>query len=153
MFRTLNAIALQYAQLTLLSDIADFLTYCQCFYEMVHEHHYHEETDFFPAIEAYSGENGIMNTNLEQHHAFEEGLKRFGEYVYSAKAEEWDRERFKGLLDGFLPALTMHLREEIATLLALEKYGGEKLKKAYSDMEKKILSGKMDAVRFTVPLV
>ena len=151
-FRTLNAIALQYAQLTLPTDISDFLVYCQCFHEAVHEHHHHEETDFFPVIEAYTGEKGIMDTNLEQHHAFEEGLKRFGEYVYSVKAEEWDRERFKGLLDSFLPALTTHLREEIQTLLDLDKYGGEKLKKAFSDMEKKILNGPLDAVCFTLPL-
>jgi hypothetical protein len=92
-----------------------------------------------------------MDTNLEQHHAFEEGLKRFGEYVYSVKAEEWDRGRFKGLLDSFLPALTTHLREEIQTLLDLDKYGGEKLRKAFDDMEKKILKGPLDAVCFTVP--
>jgi hypothetical protein len=93
-----------------------------------------------------------MDTNLDQHHAFEEGLKRFGGYVYSVKADQWDREIFKVLLDSFLPALTTHLREEIETLLDLDKYGGEKLKKAFGDMEKKILSGKLDAVRFTVPL-
>lgn len=93
-----------------------------------------------------------MDTNLEQHHAFEEGLKRFGEYVYSVKADAWDREKFKGLLDSFLPALTKHLTEEIQTLLDLDKYGGEKLRKAFDDMEKKILKGPLDAVCFTVPL-
>ncbi len=93
-----------------------------------------------------------MDTSLDQHHAFEEGLKRFGEYVYSVKADEWDRETFKVLLDNFLPALTTHLREEIQTLLDLDKYGGEQLKKAFSDMEKRIMNGPLDAVRFTVPL-
>ena len=92
-----------------------------------------------------------MDTNFEQHLAFEEGLKKFGEYVYSVKAEDWDRETFKGLLDSFLPALTKHLREEIPTLLALDKYGGGKLKKAWGDMEKKILNGSIDPVRFNLP--
>lgn len=146
MFRTLNAVTLQYYQLTALTDITDFLTYCQCFHEMVHSHHHHEETYFFPAIEAYSGVKGIMDTNLAQHHAFEEGLKRFKEYVYSVKAEGWDREEFKRILESFTPALVKHLREEIQTLLALDKYGGEKLKKAWDDMEKKILDGTMDMV-------
>jgi hemerythrin-like domain-containing protein len=147
MFRTLNAITLQYAQLTQATDIADFLTYCQCFHEMVHSHHHHEETELFPAIEAYSGEKGIMDTNFEQHQAFEEGLKKFGEYVYSVKPEDWDKETFKRILESFLPALTKHLREEIPTLLALDKYGGDKLKKAWADMEKKILNGSIDPVR------
>ncbi len=88
-----------------------------------------------------------MDTNLEQHHAFEEGLKKFGEYVYSVKPESWDKERFKGILESFLPALTKHLREEIPTLLALDSFGGEKLKKAWEDMEKKILNGSIDPVR------
>jgi hemerythrin-like domain-containing protein len=150
MFRTLNAVTLQYYQLTQVTDIADFLTYCQCFHEMVHSHHHHEETYLFTAIEAYSGQKGIMDTSLAQHHAFEEGLERFKEYVYSCKPEDWDREVFKGILESFTPALTKHLREEIPTLLALDKYGGEKLKKAWDDMEKKILDGTMDMVRLLI---
>jgi hemerythrin-like domain-containing protein len=152
MFRTLNAITLQYAQLTLAADIADFLTYCQCFHEMVHEHHYHEETKFFPAIEAYSGEKGIMDTNLAQHHAFEEGMKGFGEYVYSVSPKDWDKETFRGILESFMPALTKHMREEIQTLLALDRFGGEKLKKAWDDMEKKVLAGAIDPVSLPLSL-
>jgi hypothetical protein len=145
-FRTLNAITLQYAQLTHPTDIADFLIYCQCFHEMVHSHHHHEETRFFPAIEAYSGVKGIMDTSLAQHLAFEEGLKKFGEYVYGVKVEEWDAVVFKEKFDGFTGALVSHLREEIPTLLALDKYGGEKLKKAWTDMEKEILKEPLDMV-------
>ncbi|KAE9363993.1 hypothetical protein N431DRAFT_390218 [Stipitochalara longipes BDJ] len=147
MFRTLNSITLQYGQLRLPTDIADFLTYCQCFHEMVHSHHHHEETFFFPAIEAYSGVKGIMDTNFAQHQAFEGGVKKFGEYVYSCKVEKWDRAVFKDLLEGFTGNLVTHLREEIPTLLALDKYGGEKLKKAWADMEKEIFQGPMDMYR------
>jgi hemerythrin-like domain-containing protein len=153
MFRTLNAITLQYAQVTQPTDISDFLTYCQCFHEMVHEHHHLEETELFTAIEAYSGQKGIMDTNIAQHHAFDEGLKRFGEYVYGVKAQDWDKETFKGILESFTPALTKHLRDEIPTLLALDKYGGEKLKKAWDDMEKKIVNGTIDAVRSSLVLL
>jgi len=152
-FRTLNAITLQYGQVTAPTDIADFLVYCQCFHEMVHSHHHHEETSFFPAIEAYSGAKGIMDTNLAQHQAFEEGLKKFGEYVYGCKVAEWDRATFKGLLDGFTKDLVTHLREEIPTLLALDKYGGEKLKKAWTDMEKEISAGALNGTLDLVSLL
>lgn len=147
MFRSLNAITLQYAQITKPTDIADFLTFCQCIHEALHTHHSHEEEMFFPAIELYSGVKGIMDTNLAQHHAFEAGLKRFGEYVHRVKPEDWDKGTFKEILDSFSPALTKHLREEIPTLLALDKYGGENLKKAWDDMEKIIVNGGIDMVR------
>ncbi len=87
-----------------------------------------------------------MDTSLAQHLAFEEGLKKFGEYVYSVKVEEWDAVVFKEKFDGFTGALVSHLREEIPTLLALDKYGGEKLKKAWADMEKEIVKGPLDMV-------
>ena len=70
--------------------------------------------------------------------------------MYSCKPEDWDREVFKGILESFTLALTKHLREEIPTLLALDKYGGEKLKKAWDDMEKRILDGTMDMVRLPI---
>ena len=87
-----------------------------------------------------------MEGNLEQHHAFEEGLKMFGEYVYGVKAEEWDSQSFKGILDSFTLPLTKHLREEIPTLLALDRFGGEKLQGAWDDLEKMIVKGPMDPV-------
>jgi len=151
MLRSLNAITLQYAQLRLASDIADFLIFCQCWHEMVHHHHHYEETFFFPAIEAYSGEKGIMEGNIEQHHAFEEGLKSFGEYVYQVKAGEWDEKKFKGILGSFAPALTKHLRDEIPTLLGLDRFGGQKLQKAWDDLEKMILKGPLDPVFTAIP--
>lgn len=146
MTRVLNSVILQYQQVTQPKDITDFLIYCQCFHETVHHHHHFEETYFFPDIEAYTQEKGIMEKNVEQHHAFEEGLKKFGEYVYSTTPETWDRETFKEIIDSFTPALAIHLRDEIPTLLALDKFGPEKLKKAWDDTEKKVLAGVIDPV-------
>lgn len=145
-YRNLNALLLQYTNLTKTTDISDFLIFCQCVHEGISTHHHHEEIYFFPAIEEYTGVKGIMDANVKQHHAFEEGLKSFGEYVYSVKAEEYDSKVLGGILDSFVEPLVTHLRDEIPTLLGLEKYGGEKLFKVNADVEKKILEGAMDPV-------
>jgi hypothetical protein len=146
MIRNLNAIILQYPNVSEPEDIADLLIFCQTLHETIHHHHQFEEESLFPDIEAYSEQKGVMEANIDQHHAFEEGLKKFGEYVYSTKPETWERETFKGIIDSFTPALNNHLREEIPTLLALDKYGPEKLKKAWDDLEAKILKGPLDPV-------
>jgi DNA polymerase/3'-5' exonuclease PolX len=41
-------------------------------------------------------------------------------------------------MDGFGPILTTHLKEEIDTLLSLEKFGGQKLAKSWAELEVKI---------------
>jgi len=53
---------------------------------------------------------------------------------------------FKEILDSFTPALVRHLNDEIPTLMALEKYGADKLMKAWKDLEKRILAGALDPV-------
>jgi hemerythrin-like domain-containing protein len=145
-FRNLNAIWLQYEQVSKPKDVADFMVFCQCVHEGIHTHHHHEEEYFFPDVEAYTGVKGLMETNIEQHKAFEKGLTRFGEYVYSVKPEEYDPKAFKEILDSFTPALVRHLNDEIPTLMALEKYGADKLMKAWKDLEKRILAGALDPV-------
>jgi hypothetical protein len=119
-YRNLNAVILQYEQVSKPEDVADFMIFC------------------------------LMEMNMEQHKAFEEGLKNFGEYVYSVKPEEYDPKAFKEIIDSFMPALATHLNDEILTLLALEKYGGDKLMKVWKDLEKKSLDGAIDLV-FLLP--
>src|SRR5688572_20177548 len=96
---------------------------------LLHLHHEGEEALFFPAVERLSGEEGIMEVNVEQHHAFGVGLKRFEEYVNACltKTEPYSGQRVMELVNGFGPILAQHLTEEIATLLALERFG-DKLK-------------------------
>jgi len=42
--------------------------------------------------------------------------------------------------------LTKHLTEEIGSLLALDKFGGDKLEKTYRDLDAKILASITDKV-------
>ncbi|CZR62089.1 uncharacterized protein PAC_11986 [Phialocephala subalpina] len=138
--RNLNAIYLQAPNISKDSptDIRDFILFCQVFHESVSHHHDYEESTFFPSIEEYTKEKGIMETSMRQHEAFHAGLEEFGEYVYGVGVEEWDAKRLLGIVDGFGEALQLHLRDEIETLLGLEKYGGDKLQKAWDELEAKI---------------
>jgi len=124
-FRGLNAVYLQAPFIQLPKDVSDFLVYCQCWFEMVSHHHDAEESLFFPAIAAYSRQESIMEGNIEGHKAFHDGLARFGEYVYASKPDDYDGMELRKLIDVFAESFERHMRDEIKSLLALEKYGGK----------------------------
>ncbi|KFA65293.1 hypothetical protein S40285_02681 [Stachybotrys chlorohalonatus IBT 40285] len=75
-----------------------------------------------------AGVQGIMQTNLEQHDAFEGPLEEFRRYVDSCRTRKdvFDRKVVR-LIDAFAEPLREHLVAEIDTLLELEKYGEEKM--------------------------
>ena len=87
-----------------------------------------------------------MERNVEQHQAFNAGAEKFKDYTYSATPANYDGEKLKSIIDDFGPALTAHLSDEIQTLLSLDKYGGEKLEKAWHELDKKALDGIEDKV-------
>jgi len=146
MVRNLNAIYLQAQGVSKPSDITDFIVFCQMVYETIHHHHHLEETIFFPMVANYTGVQGIMDGNLEQHHAFEDGLNKFKDYIYGTTFEQYDGKVLKEIIDTFGPALETHLADEIQTLLGLEKYGGERLLNVWHDFDKEILKQMGDKV-------
>lgn len=152
LIRSLNAMYLQCAYISAPTDIADFLTFCKAFYLALHHHHWGEEQFFFPAVEAYTKVPGIMEANVNDHQAFDAGLEKFHDYVTTVKAEEYDAVKFKALLDGFSVVLERHLRAEIGTLLALDKYGGKELKNAWGVLEEAVMKNMKDQVRFRIPI-
>jgi hemerythrin-like domain-containing protein len=152
MVRNLNAIHLQCEQVTKPEDVTDFILFCQTSLEEIHTHHATEEDFFFPQVAEYTGEKNIMEANITQHHAFEKGLKDFEEYIYNATPETYDGKKVKEMLDRFVEILVVHLSDEIQTLLALDKYGGEKLGPIWAQFNKKILAQVKDMVRYLLPL-
>jgi hypothetical protein len=96
----------------------------------------------------------------EKHHGGEyhtasrvrKGLKEFEEYIYKATPETYDGKEVKEMLDQFVEILVVHLSAEIQTLLALDKYGGEKLGPIWAQFNKKILAQVKDMVRHILPL-
>ena len=106
-------------------DISDFIIFTHAFVISLHEHHSNEEKFFFPWLEEYIGPKSIMEKNLEQHKAFEQGLAAFEAYVVAIKdsKEKYDAAKFIAMIDVFGPTLIKHLNEEIATFEELEKLG------------------------------
>lgn len=149
--RNMNAIVLQCTHISVPTDISDFLTFCKAFHVALHHHHWGEEEFFFPEVEEYTKHTGLMEVNVTQHAAFEEGLKKFNDYVTTVSVAEYDGGKLKGLLEGFAGTLVQHLKEEIQTLLGLEKYGGKEIAVAWKHLEDKVMRQMGDKVRFLLP--
>jgi hemerythrin-like domain-containing protein len=143
LLRGLNSIYQQSPFVSSPTDIKDFLTYTTFWCSWIHEHHEGEETLFFPTVEEVTGVKGLMEKNVEQHHAFMSGLEELEKCVKSMKVEEYDGEKLRGIIDQFGGKLTAHLSEEIDTLLELEKYDGvgTKLVKAFTEFDKVMQQG------------
>ncbi|KAK5657367.1 hypothetical protein OQA88_2937 [Cercophora sp. LCS_1] len=124
LIRALNSIHIQSPHISA-ADAPDFCRYMQLFLAVLHVHHHNEETDFFPAIETMAGEKGIMEGNVAQHQAFEQGVVELKAYVEGVLkgGEKYDGEKVRGMVDGFGPALVRHLEDEIGTLLELRRFG------------------------------
>lgn len=140
--RGLNSIYLQAAQIPHEDTVAirDFLTYCQCWCESIHHHHDAEEEIFFPSIERISGVEGLMARNIEQHRAFTPGFEEFYEYSRTCRLEDYEGQKLKSLVEGFAEPLTQHLRDEIETLRALDKYDSRPIRQAYTRFEKVLMA-------------
>ncbi|KAJ6576657.1 hypothetical protein DFH09DRAFT_365617 [Mycena vulgaris] len=94
-----------------------FAFFCASFFQMVHHHHHIEETYVFPIYDQKLGAHA-MDNNVEQHHAFMDGLNDLENYV---KAVHAGTASYKGAtviqkLEGFADALVQHLHDEIPTL-------------------------------------
>jgi hypothetical protein len=89
----------------------------------------------------------IMQANIEQHRAFDAGLQIFEDHIYKLTPEKYDGGgELKRLLEGFAKVLVIHLSDEIQTLLALQKYGGDKLGTVFENYNKKVMASVKDKV-------
>jgi len=123
--RSLNSIYLQADGVTKEKDIADFLFYCQCWIRSLHHHHHTEETTIFPRLEEAVGQKGLMDRNVEQHHAFLPGLDAYEQYVKSTPPANFSSKKLKEIIDSFAAKLVEHLHEEIQTLVDLKQWDPE----------------------------
>lgn len=124
MVRGLNAIYLQAPHIKP-ADEKGFVHYISLWNQLLHAHHSGEEDEFFPDIEAMAGEKGMMEANVEQHHAFHEPLHAFEGYIEAITAgkDKYDGRKVISLIDAFGPTLMQHLADEIPTIQGLRKYG------------------------------
>jgi hemerythrin-like domain-containing protein len=128
LIRGLNSIYLQASHIKP-ADEKPFCKYIMGWYDLLHTHHSGEEAMFFPIVEKMTGIKGIMDTNIDQHKAFHDGVDGLKGYVQAVIA---DQERYSGtkvvsLVDGFGTSLVQHLADEIPTILSLRQYGEERM--------------------------
>ena len=145
LIRSLNSMYLQAPYVTKDADIQDLLQFAIFWESWIEEHHLGEEKFFFPDVARITGQKDIMDTNIEQHHAFLPGMQDFLAYVKECKkgdcAGKFDRVKFVQLIDSFGPLLAKHLTDEIETLLELEKYDIKAIKEAYIRFDLKMRKG------------
>ncbi|KAL7945351.1 hypothetical protein V8C42DRAFT_322883 [Trichoderma barbatum] len=141
MIRSLNSIYQQCIHISALVDIDDLLKYARFWCQWIHEHHQGEEELLFPQIEKITGEKGLMEQNVTQHHAFEPGLSEFEAWLNECKPEKYDGKELRAMIDRFGKTLTQHLTEEIQTLLGLETYDGQALKDAWTAFDLEMRKG------------
>ena len=98
----------------------------------------------FPGFEEVMGKPGFLRTNVEQHHAFEPGLKKLTAFAKDTKAEDYKLETLQGIINDFGGAFQKHLHDEIATLIAMRPYDSEGLLKVYRSCE--AAAGEQDKV-------
>jgi len=135
MLRALNSIYQQCIHIRFKEDIRDMFKYIEIWCDWVHYHHGTEETVLFPAIEKITGEEGLMDRNVEEHHAFMGGLKDLEDYVKVTRTGGYKGWKVRVLIDCFGGLLAEHLSTEIETLLELRKYPDSGLRKAFIEFD------------------
>ncbi len=135
-FRGLNAIYHQAKQVAPgTKDAEDLLFFCSVTCDFIHCHHNAEETAYFPAIEEAAGIPGLMECNIEQHRAFEEGLDRLQQYAQETSKDEFDGDELRRVIDDLAGPLGTHLHEEIPSILDLHgKIDSKTLERIYGRM-------------------
>ena len=156
LIRGLNSIYLQAPHIQP-ADMKPFANYVLGWCHGLHSHHDGEETMFFPAIEKMTGEPGVMDTNVEQHKRFHDGLEQLQAYAGDVVAgkEAYDGGRVVGIIDAFGPALIQHLNDEIPTILGLRQYGDKmaELPKLFDEEGEKAMVRRSDYLALVLCVV
>ncbi|KAI9710712.1 MAG: hypothetical protein M1820_002545 [Bogoriella megaspora] len=135
MLRGINSIYHQALNVRHPRDIADLLFFAKTWSTWVAHHHELEETRMFPGFEQVAGKTGLLNSNVEQHHAFSGGLQKLKEYAVSTDPSAYSGSKLQSIIDEFSAALQTHLHEEIDSLLSLRLYDGKALLEVYKQCE------------------
>ena len=144
MIRGINSIFNQAPHIHKDEDIADFLFFVRSWANWVADHHHLEETIMFPSFEKVMDKPGFLQANIEQHHAFEPGLKQLQAFANNTIPKDYKFEALQGIIQDFASGLQQHLHDEIPTLLAMRPYNSDALLKVYKKCE--AAAGKQEKV-------
>ncbi|KAI9667986.1 MAG: hypothetical protein M1821_000806 [Bathelium mastoideum] len=135
MLRGINCIYLQAPNVRQPKDIADLLFLAKAWATWVIHHHELEETPMFTGFEQVAGQEGLLNSNVEQHHAFSAGLHELKDYAVTTNASAYSGAKLQSIINAFSTELETHLHEEITSLLSLRPFDGKALLKIYKECE------------------
>ena len=116
------------------------MLFAQICCEVLDTHHDWEENSYFPALETVAGKPGLFQGDVEQHHAFHAGLKKFEKYCQETTKEDFSSQKFRALIEAFAPALSKHLHEEPPTFLKLKDVDSDELTRVYLEQEKVVMA-------------
>ena len=139
LLRCLNAIYVQAPNVSSPQDIKDLLQLVSLWHDEIEHHHSTEEEIFFPDVEKLTGQKGIMEGNVEQHHLFEPGMAALKKYATQTTVEEYDATKLQAVIDSFGDILQQHLNDEIQTLLSLKIYDSKKLQACWDRTHEHVL--------------
>ncbi|KAL2800169.1 hypothetical protein BJX66DRAFT_350929 [Aspergillus keveii] len=147
MLRGLNSIYLQANHITIQQDISDFLFFINAWATWVSHHHELEEETMFPGFERVLGIEGLLQSNVDQHHTFQPALQELLVYSETTQPGGYRSEDVRGLFEKFAPAFREHLSDEIESLLSMQRYAenddkGQALLEVYKAAE--VEAGKQD---------
>lgn len=114
-------------------DVRDFLRFCEAFVSEIDLHHNSEETIIFPMWIEATNTPEIMDSNVDEHKAFHDGLLRLKEYSTTTDAAAYKSDDLVAIMDSFVPALMHHLTAEIDSILGMQKYDSDKILKTFHD--------------------
>jgi len=147
LLRSLNAIYNQASEVKTPKDVADLLMLAKFWHFELGEHHAVEEDILFPRLEEVTGQKGIMDGNIEQHHAFQPGLEAMAKYVNETTPETYDAEKLRSIISSFAMILQNHLHSEIETLLRMTDFDSQQLIDCWQKVHEHVLKN-IDKVGF-----
>ncbi|KAF2034083.1 hypothetical protein EK21DRAFT_43314, partial [Setomelanomma holmii] len=103
--RALNSIYLQAPHIPA-SEYPNFIAYSLAAYRGLCAHHAGEEEMFSPELERLTGEQGLMDENVDGHRRFHNALGEWDAWLeaYQKNEQRFDAERCIRMMDSFMPA-------------------------------------------------
>jgi len=148
LLRSLNAIYNQASEVKTPKDITDLLLLTKFWHFEMEDHHSVEEKILFPQLEELTGQKGIMDGNIKEHHAFIPGLEALEKYANETTPETYNAEKLRSIISSFAMILQQHLHAEIETLLSLKNYDSDRLISCWHAVHEHVLKN-CDKVSFS----
>lgn len=117
------------------TDVKDLMFFTDQAITTLNHHHLSEEKVLFPALEKAVALPGYLDVACDQHAAFHDELHELWKMAKEMQStpEKWTWEAMKAHFDALMPALQLHLGEEVDLLLTFDQFEEKGLRSAWDD--------------------